>query len=277
MGSWTIKTKACLPAQGAALAGLVALGLLAPGTAKGAGSGTLDLDLGASMRTVDETSTGAVNALFKYRPRHKEVETESFVMSYEYAWGFDVGIFNTLVDAQDPEFHRDSGFEVFGAYYIMKEKPGGQLASGFILRAAIDEAEDLSGVTAVWTVKPELWLEMPFTNQKESRVGPVSLFLGYAFADDYRNDSGAPIFDDRLEMRLEWPFLRGKWGSGGIEMSYSGEFNLFGGSDNFMFNQLTLKKFVGEKRALVFEVGAGELPPLFESEFRFGVSYAKAF
>jgi len=264
-------------AYGCVLGSVLALGLATPGPAEGAGSGTIDLNLGAALRTVDETNTGAATALLSYRPRHKEIETESFVMSYEYGWGFDASVFNTLVDAQDPEFYRMSSLDVFGAYYIMKEKPGGQLASGLILRGAIDESETIQGSIGVWTIKPEVWLEMPFTNQKESRVGPVSLFLGYAFGDDYRNDPGTPVFDDRWEIRLEWPFLRGKWGSGGLEMSYSGELNLFGGDDNFMFNELTLKKFVGEKGALVFDVGGGELPPTFESQFRFGASYVKAF
>ena len=267
-------TKAC----GCALGSILALGLAAPSPAEGAGSGTVDLNLGAALRTVDETNTGAATAFLSFRPRHKEIETESFVMSYEYGWGLDVGIFNTLVDAQDPEFYRASGIEVFGAYYIMKEKPGGQLASGFLLRAAIDETEtSIDGSLGIWSLKPEFWIEYPFTDQRKSRVGPVSLFLGYAFADDYRNDSGGPVFDDRWEIRLQWPFLRGKWGSGGLEMSYSGEFNLFGGDDNFTFNQLTVKKFVGEKGALVFDLGTGELPPDFVDQFRFGASYKKAF
>ena len=267
-------TRAC----GCVLGAILALGLAAPGPAEGASSGTIDLNLGAALRTVDETNTGAATALLSYRPRHKEIETESFVMSYEYGWGFDAYVFNTLVNAQAPEFYRMSSLDVFGAYYIMKEKPGGQLASGFILRAAIDEAEtSVNGSLGVWALKPEVWLEYPFTDQRKSRVGPVSLFLGYAFADDFRNDSGGPIFDDRWEIRLEWPFLRGKWGSGGLEMSYGCEFNLFGGNENFSFNQLTVKKFVGEKGALVFDLGTGELPPDFVDQFRFGASYTKAF
>ncbi|MHC5058539.1 MAG: hypothetical protein ACYTKD_28100 [Planctomycetota bacterium] len=267
----------CLRTGAGASVSLTVLGLLSSGPAEGAGGGTVDFNLGAALRTVDDANTGAATALLSYRPRHREVETESFVMSYEFGWGFDAYVFNTFVDAQDAEFYRTSSFDLFGAYYVMKEKPGAQLASGFALRGAVDEAEDASGSLAVWTVKPEVWLELPFTDQRKSRVGPVSVFLGYAFGDDFRNDADVPVFDDRWEIRVEWPFLRGKWGSGGVEMSYAGDFNLFGGDDNFTFNQLTVKKFVGEKGALVFNVGTGELPPDFVDQFRFGASYAKAF
>ena len=169
---------------------LLLIGVLHGGRAEGAGSGTIDLTLGAALRTVDETNTGAATALLYYRPRHKEIETESFVMSYEIGWGLDARVFNTLVDAQDAEFYRTSSLDLFGAYYVMKEKPSGQLVTSFVVRAALDEAEDTSGSLAVWTVKPEVWLELPFTDREDSleiaaradRVNPAYTLL-YSIPD----------------------------------------------------------------------------------------------
>ena len=61
-----------------------------------------------------------------------------------------------------------------------------------------------------------------------------------------------------------------------IEAVYRGSFFLFDG-DDYSFNMIGLKKFVGEKSAISIDIGLGERPPDFLDSFVFAVGYKSAF
>lgn len=238
-----------------------------------------------SHKIQDGESAFMLGAALEHRPSLKEVEIESFEYGHSFGWGLDASVLNTLVESGEPDYFQLGNLDVFGAYYYTKNLPGRQFWASFALRARIDQSTLATTTIGTWTVKPEVKLELPLTHQTKGRfkrIAPIQLYVGYAFSDEFVNDTDVdlPFVGDRWEIDVEWTFLRGKWGGTGlegIELGYKGSFCLFDDAEDYSFNMFSVKKMIGKKGAITLDVGSGERPPEFVDYFIFSVGYTSAF
>ncbi len=241
--------------------------------------------------TEEATTTPAAIFGYDHKPKLKPifVDPNNFMTMHALQWGFDFDLFQTLVEDGNEDFYRLFNFNVFGAYHFLRNVKKGRRVMKFALKCSYDEIKVVDRTLETTTVKPDLWMEIPFTNQRKSKVGPVSIFAGYAFVSEGRNDfAGDPQYPDdtlgdRWELELRWPFRRGTYGKKSVEMEYRGKFAIFP-DDSFGYHELRLKFMLQKKKgarkkpgAITMSIGTGETAPDFQRDFKFSAGFKSGF